>query len=207
MDDTNGENQEQAQFEGLIQGLIDQDYGCCEDFINPGTVSGLRDTINNLSKAGKTQSAGLGKQLDFQKDKLIRGDKIKWLEKNSDDVHEAVYQKKVGNFINYLNATCYTSLNGFESHYANYETKSFYKRHLDQFKNDTGRKYSMVLYLNENWQKEDGGMLSLYLKGGNQRDISPTGGKMVFFKSDEMEHEVHPSFTKDRISITGWLTS
>ncbi|WP_430407005.1 2OG-Fe(II) oxygenase [Fluviicola sp.] len=63
----------------------------------------------------------------------------------------------------------------------------------------------MVLYLNEDWKKEDGGLLSLYPKAGQQIDISPLGGRMVLFRSDEMEHEVNPSLTRTRNSIAGWL--
>lgn len=199
--------QEKFQFENLIQGLMNNKYGCCDDFISPNTVSGLRSNIQRLNEAGIMQSAGLGKEMDYQQNKLIRGDKITWIEQNSKDEYEAVFLKKVGSFIHYLNKTCYTSIKGFESHYASYELGSFYKRHLDQFKNDKGRKYSVILYLNENWQKEDGGLLSLYPEGSEQKDISPIGGRLVFFRSDEMEHEVHPSFTRNRISIAGWLKS
>ena len=63
----------------------------------------------------------------------------------------------------------------------------------------------MVLYLNKDWNKKDGGLLSLYPEGGEQKDVSPLGGRMVLFRSDEMEHEVFPSFTRERISIAGWL--
>ena len=100
-----------------------------------------------------------------------------------------------------------TSINDYESHYARYEQNSYYKRHLDQFKNDKGRKYSLILYLNELWLENDGGQLSLYPDGEKQKNISPIGGRMVFFKSDKMEHEVHPSFTRERMSIAGWLKS
>ena len=199
------QKEEYDQFEGLIQGLIDNKYGCSEDFMNVDTVSGLRDNVQRLSESGEMQAAGLGNKKDYQKDKLFRGDRIKWLENTSVDQYEAIFFKKVGNFISHLNKTCFTAITGFESHYANYEQGSFYKRHLDQFKTDKGRKYSIVLYLNENWLKEDGGMLSLYPEDKEQKDIFPMGGRMVFFKSDEMEHEVHPSFTRERISIAGWL--
>lgn len=196
--------QEQNQFEGLIQGLMDNKYACSDDFMKATTVSGLRSNIQNLNLTGKMQAAGIGKNIEYQKNTLVRGDKIKWIEKESKDQFETIFLKKVGNFISHLNKTCYTSITGFESHYASYEQKSFYKRHLDQFKGDKGRKYSIILYLNDDWQTEDGGMLSLYPEGGRQINISPVGGRVVFFKSDEMEHEVHPSFTRDRISIAGW---
>ena len=63
----------------------------------------------------------------------------------------------------------------------------------------------MVLYLNQAWLPQDAGLLSLYPLLKPQTDIAPLEGRMVFFKSDEMEHEVHPSLTRERISIAGWL--
>ena len=203
MDDE--EIQEQRQFEELIQGLIDDQYGCCNDFILPSTVTGLSANIQSLMQLGKMKSSGVGNKIDFHEDKAIRGDKINWIEDQRTNPFEVIYLKKIAMFIKYLNKTCYTSIKGFESHYADYETASFYKRHVDQFKNENGRKYSIVLYLNEDWKVEDGGMLSLYPINRAQVDISPLGGRMVFFKSDEMEHEVHASFTRNRRSIAGWL--
>ncbi len=196
---------EEIQFEDLIEGLIRDNYGCSDDFIAADTISGLRNRLHSLSELGKMRSAGLGSKAGHHGDNLVRGDSTSWIEKESEDRYESIFLKKIGNFIQHLNRTCYTSINGFESHYASYEQDSFYKRHLDQFQNDNRRKYSVILYLNEDWQKEDGGMLSLYPNGGKQTDIAPIGGRMVFFKSDEMEHEVHPSHTRSRISIAGWL--
>lgn len=196
---------EQNQFEELIQGLIDDDYGCCNDFFLAKTMSGLRANMKGLNASGGMTSAGIGNNIDFQKDKLIRSDKVKWIEQESTNPFEEVYLRKIWRFINYLNRTCFTSIKTFESHYANYEVGSLYKRHLDQFKSEKGRKYSMVFYLNQDWKIEDEGLLSLYPVLGVQQDISPLEGRMVFFRSDEMEHEVHPSLTRERKSITGWL--
>lgn len=196
---------EKNQFEELIQGLIDNQYGCCNDFILPSTLEGLRNNMSMLIALGDMKSAGIGNKIDFQKNELIRSDKINWIEERSTDLYEEVYLKKIWGFINYLNKTCFTSIKTFESHYANYESGSFYKRHIDQFKSEKGRKYSIVLYLNQNWEEKDGGMLSLYPLLGEQKDIAPLEGRMVFFRSDEMEHEVHPSLTRERKSIAGWF--
>ncbi len=201
----NKEIQEENQFEGLIQGLIDDEYGCCNDFIRPSTVVGLRANIQSLSESGEMRSSGVGNKINPQQDKRIRGDKIKWIGEQSTNQFELIYLKKIEKFIFHLNKTCFTSIKGFESHYSTYEKRSFYKRHIDQFKNEKGRKYSIILYLNEEWKEEDGGILSLYPKDGEQINISPLGGRMVLFRSDEMEHEVHASFTRDRRSIAGWL--
>ena len=199
------EEQEQSQFEGLIQGLVDDEYGCCNGFMIPSTVVGLGDNIQRLDKSGDMKSSGFGNKSDFKKDDSIRGDKISWIEGKSTNEFELIYLNKIEKFIAYLNKTCFTSIQNFESHYSTYEKRNFYKRHIDQFKNEKGRKYSIVLYLNQGWKPEDGGMLSLHPKKGKQVDISPLGGRMVLFRSDEMEHEVHASFTRDRRSIAGWL--
>lgn len=205
MDKESERKEDESQFEELIQGLIDNKFGCSDNFFNAKTILGLRNNIQGFSDSGEMQLAGLGNKTDFQKDDKYRGDRIKWIEKESVDQFEAFYLKKVTSFINYLNKTCFTSINKFESHYASYEQNSFYKRHIDQFKNDNGRKYSLVLYLNEDWLNQDGGILSLYPEGGDEKSISPIGGRAVFFKSDELEHEVHPSFTRNRKSIAGWF--
>ncbi|WP_339877623.1 2OG-Fe(II) oxygenase [uncultured Algoriphagus sp.] len=205
MDKGQEEKDEQNQFEEMIQGLIDNKYGCSNDFVNATTVTGLRENIKHADQSGVLKAAGIGNQKNLIQNSQIRGDKIKWIDDKSLNQFEQIYLKKVGNFIAHLNKTCFTSIKSFDSHYANYEPNSFYKRHVDQFKNEKGRKYSLVLFLNQDWQKADGGLLSLYPEGAPQRDISPIGGRMVFFKSDEMEHEVHPSSTRDRRSIAAWL--
>lgn len=198
------EIREQNQFEGLIQGLIDNEYGCCNDFLLPDTVIGLRANIHRLGESQKLRPSGLGNTGNFT-DMSIRGDKINWIEEQSINPFEIIYLDKIEKFILYLNKTCFTTIKSFESHYSSYEKNSFYKRHIDQFQNEKGRKYSIVLYLNDNWAKKDGGLLSLYPKAGEQINISPLGGRMVLFRSDEMEHEVNPSFTRERNSIAGWL--
>lgn len=204
MDSRDAKHQED-QFEQLVQGLIDQEFGCVDDFIDAETVAGFRANLHRLIESDALQAAGIGKKELYQKNEKVRGDNIKWIEPDSKDPYESLYNLKMSSFISYLNRTCFTSLNSYESHYASYEKNSFYKRHLDQFLNDSGRKFSTVLYLNDNWQPEDGGYLSLYPKNAAPQHVLPLGGRLVFFKSDEMEHEVHPSATRERMSIAGWL--
>lgn len=193
------------QFEELIDGLIQNDYGICNHFLPDNIMEGLIANMSIFEKQGKLKNAGIGTFHHFQKDKSIRRDKINWINENSQNNDEIFYLKKITRFINYLNISCFTSIKSFESHYAKYDKGDFYKRHLDQFKNENSRKYSVVLYLNKNWKMEDEGYLTLYPKKVETVNILPTYGKFVFFKSDEMEHEVKPSNTKTRKSITGWL--
>ena len=196
---------EYNQFELLIQGLIDQKYGYCDDFLSPSSVLGLRNNLEQLIAGDKLKYSGIGSKANFHQDKSIRGDKINWVESNSIDEFEIDYLCKIDRFIMHLNNSCYTSIKSYESHYAAYEKMSFYKRHFDQFKNQKGRQFSIILYLNQNWTEDDGGHLCLYHENGEIKEISPLGGRMIFFRSDEMEHEVFPSLTRTRFSIAGWL--
>lgn len=41
-------------------------------------------------------------------------------------------------------------------------TGAFYRRHLDRFRDDDRRMVSAVLYLNEDWQPQDGGQLRMF---------------------------------------------
>ncbi|MNF18077.1 hypothetical protein D3C80_2219580 [compost metagenome] len=44
----------------------------------------------------------------------------------------------------------------------------------------------------------------MYLEGGAEHDVMPTGGCLVVFLSGDVPHEVLPA-SRDRLSITGWF--
>ncbi len=92
----------------------------------------------------------------------MRGDKIYWLDKSHNNEFENQFLEHAQDFIDHLNRTCYTGINACEFHYAVYEKESFYKRHKDQFRNDDSRKYSLITFLNDDWQTSDGGQLHIY---------------------------------------------
>lgn len=197
----------ELQFEQLITGLIDQNYSICDGFLAPDLLAGLRKNLLAHHTNGAMHPAGVGRHFDFQRNLDVRGDVIRWIDDNPEDIFEQALINKIGQFIQFLNETCYTRINQMEFHYAYYEAGSFYKRHLDQFKNHRGRKFSLVIYLNDHWENRDGGNLRLYVDGERIEDVFPVGGRAVFFKSDELEHEVLASFHRPRLSIAGWLKS
>ena len=193
----------QAVYESLIEGLVSQDFAVSEQFLEPEPVAALRANLERHYADRELRPAGIGNQHLLREDHTVRGDAILWLESDSINPAEQAFFQRMREFIDYLNMTCYAGIRGFEFHYALYPVGAFYKRHLDQFRGDQRRKYSFILYLNENWQPADGGQLVLYLDG-EQREVLPIGGRCVFFKSDEIEHEVLPAH-RARMSVTGWL--
>ena len=133
----------------------------------------------------------------------FRSDVIYWLDRKHNDVFENSFFDLMDAFVAFLNENCYTGITGYEFHYTMYEKGSYYKKHIDQFRGDDSRKYSMIMYLNNNWKESDGGELRVH-HDNNIENISPSNGKSVFFKSSELAHEVLIS-NKPRMSITGWL--
>ncbi|MBK9105599.1 MAG: 2OG-Fe(II) oxygenase [Saprospiraceae bacterium] len=191
------------KFEFLVQGLLKDEYGIVEDFVSPPLVARLRSNLLARLAIGKMSKAGVGQHASFHENHEVRRDQISWIDDDQSDSGEEEYFRLLWDFLGYLNDTCYTGLNAFESHYAHYGQGSFYRRHLDQFKTDSGRKYSLVLYLNDLWLEGDGGQLVIYRKD-DQVSISPQGGTIVFFQSDHNEHEVLPA-ARERMSIAGWM--
>ena len=165
----------------------------------------LKHNLTNLYKEKLLKIAGTGSKAGFKKDNLFRNDIIYWLDRSHNDIHENSFFDLMDEFVIFLNSTCFTSITSYEFHYTLYETGSFYKKHIDQFKSNDSRQFSMVMYLNSEWKESDGGELRIHHENKIE-DISPESGKSVFFKSSELEHEVLVSNAL-RMSITGWLKS
>lgn len=194
----------QKIFETLIETYLRDKVGISEHFLSDTLSADLKVNLMTLFAKNALLTAGTGNESTILKDTAIRSDKIYWLDKSHDNVHENAFFVLMDDFVRYLNETCYTGITGYEFHYALYEKGSFYKRHLDRFRNDDSRLFSMITYLNNDWKEGDGGELSIFHDDGQTQNVSPTNGKSVFFKSDELEHEVLKTLVP-RMSITGWL--
>jgi SM-20-related protein len=187
-------------FDEFIDSYLATNVGTVENFLSPLLSAHLVDNINLLYADDRLLSAGTGNNQLINHDRLIRNDKIYWLDRLHGNSYENDFFDLMDKFVSHLNRTCYAGITGYEFHYTLYEKGSFYKRHLDNFKQNGTRAFSMIMYLNAN---VDGGSLRIYQDNGSQ-DITPNAGKSVFFKSDELEHEVLVT-RLPRMSITGWL--
>jgi SM-20-related protein len=187
-------------FDELIDSYLATNVGTVSNFLSTALSAHLVDNINTLYAGDLLLSAGTGNNKLVNHDKLIRSDKIYWLDRVHNNIHENAFFDLMDSFVSHLNKSCYAGITGYEFHYTLYEKGSFYKRHLDNFKQNGTRAYSMIMYLNA---EVSGGALRIYQDNGS-RDISPNAGKSVFFKSNQLEHEVLITYLP-RMSITGWL--
>ena len=93
---------------------------------------------------------------------------------------------------------------------------SVYPIHIDNpqglIVNDI-RKLTCIIYLNPDYEADDGGELRIFGFPDKNIELTPNGGRMVLFWSDEIPHEVLPTAphadpadsTKDRYALTLWI--
>jgi len=190
-------------FERIADGLADPGYVVVDNFLSPSEVDAVLATDDFRNSLTQFKKAGIGKSQERQINDTIRGDYIQWLDKATAEAPLQLYLNRLQELIDYLNPALYLSLKDYEVHLATYPVGAFYKRHLDQFRRDDRRKLSVICYLNKDWQDSDGGQLRMYL-GDTTLDILPEAGRLVCFRSDQIEHEVLAA-NRERMSITGWL--
>ncbi len=190
-------------FDTLINSYIDHRTGIDPFFITESLAEGLRQHTLQLQEAGLLSAAGTGNGENKRIQEAIRRDKIYWLDASNHNSFELEFLQQADAFIAHLNQTCFTGINACEFHFAVYDTNSFYKRHLDQFRTNGTRKFSLITYLNPGWSDADGGQLHIYQDDHTEK-ILPRSRTAVFFKSDELEHEVTVTH-RQRLSVTGWL--
>lgn len=196
-------------FETIISDLMTQDYSVVDHFIDPKTVSLLRNSLLAHFEEDRFKKAAIGSKTNEVIAAAIRGDYILWIDEKVQTQVETLFFKRLNDLVAYLNRTCFLGILQTEFHYALYPTATGYKRHLDSFQNDNKRKLSIAFYLNsEDWSQTDGGALALYLEGDQSEEqtilVNPIAGRMVIFESQKIPHEVLIAH-RDRLSITGWL--
>lgn len=173
--------------------------------LGPDLLAGLRREVDTLEKTSAMARAGVGRGADFTQDRSVRRDRIAWLDGESSDqrrLFDFLEELRVG-----LNRRLFLGLQRFEAHYASYQPGDFYRQHLDSFRGRASRVVSMVLYLNEDWASGDGGELQVFNRENHGEicgRVSPESGRMAFFMSEEVPHEVLPA-SRLRHSIACWF--
>lgn len=188
-------------FHQIADGLAEQGYAVIDQFLSSSETERILQSDEFLNRKLHFKKAAIGK-IDKQIDEGIRGDYIQWIEPTNAPPGEQAYLLRLGEIITFLNQNLFLSLKDVEIHRTVYPVGSRYQRHIDQFRADDHRKLSIICYLNADWKPEHGGQLRLHLPSGAQ-DFLPVQGRLVCFRSDEIEHEVLPA-TRERYSLTGW---
>lgn len=190
-------------FNIIAQDLTQQGYSICPNALPADLALALFQHAQSMSDH-KFKDAGIGRGDDFIQEESIRTDEICWI--SGDSPAGTAWLDWANQLKTYLNSRLFLGLFSFESHFAHYGVGDFYKRHLDAFRGEANRVLSVVVYLNPDWQADDGGELVLY---ENEQDLKgtrvlPQLGTVAIFLSEEFPHEVLPA-QADRYSIAGWF--
>lgn len=187
----------------IVDDLAEHGWSLQPQFITQTLTRKLAEECRQRAAQGALAPAGVGRGTQQQVREGVRGDHIQWLEPGQhpacDEYLQALDELRVA-----LNQGLYLGLEDFEGHFALYPPGAFYQKHVDRFRDDDRRAVSVVFYLNDDWQVEQGGALRLYLPNGETRDVLPQAGSLLVFLSADMPHEVLPA-SRDRLSLTGWL--
>lgn len=187
----------------LVDDLAEHGWSLQPQFISQTLTRKLAEECRVRAAQGALTPAGVGRGAQQQVREGVRGDHIQWLDAGQhpacDDYLQALDELRMA-----LNQSLYLGLEDFEGHFALYPLGAFYQKHVDRFRDDDRRAVSVVFYLNDEWQAEQGGALRLYLPNGETRDVLPQAGSLLVFLSADMPHEVLPA-SRDRLSLTGWF--
>lgn len=193
----------QPQIQRIVDDLAGQGWSRQEIFLPDALTRALAAECRQRAAEGELAPAAVGRGQGQEVREAIRGDHILWLEPGQSDACDQ-YLALMDNLRVALNRDFYLGLEDFECHFALYPAGTFYRKHLDRFRDDDRRTVSAIIYLNEQWRAEDGGELRLYLSDESERDIPPVGGSLIVFMSADLPHEVLPAH-RERLSVTGWF--
>lgn len=184
----------------ITDALVNDGYIVIENALGKELCSGLYEYAKSEQDF---KPAGISSSSDLHLDKSRRRDKIHWLDE--DGASQSEFLDFTNGLKEYLNRELYLGLSYYESHFAIYDEGDFYETHLDAFKNSKNRVVTTVYYLNENWDKDDGGELVVYDEDNNfLKKVTPESDTLVVFLSDKFPHEVLAAKRK-RYSIAGWF--
>jgi SM-20-related protein len=188
----------------LPAALATQGWCCCDDFISGTLVRALQTEVARRFERGEFRPAAVGTGAGRARRPEVRSDQICWVVHESSEPVRAV-ERQFESLRLLINRALTLGLFEHEVHFARYAPGAFYTRHVDTFAGSSSRIVSTVLYLNEQWQEDDGGALRLHLDeaAGEHVDVLPVAGRLVLFFSERFPHEVLPA-RRERWSLTGW---
>jgi len=193
-----------AIFDSIAQQLEVSGFSLIDQFLPFPILDQLREEAVFNFENGTFKRAAIGKGIEKKSVVKIRGDRVKWLDKQLATDSMKHYWSHMDELREYLSNYFRIHLERTEAHFAMYPKGAFYARHVDQFQVSSNRVFSVILYLNPDWKTGDGGELRVYDANGGFSDYSPLHGRLILFRSDLVEHEVLQA-NLPRVSVTGWM--
>ena len=191
-------------WDDLAARIVQPGFFILPKFFSLELVQDLSDEISDRKSANLFHAAGVGSKAQHIHNPNIRGDLVSWIDPTDPPAAVIPIEEFLNEIKRSLNERLMMGLWDSELHFAVYPPGTHYEKHVDRFRGDDARLLSVVIYLNEDWQPDDGGQLLLNPAEGNPIAVQPEAGTLVIFRSENLPHEVLRS-NKERLSLTGWL--
>ena len=189
----------------LVDALVEKGWYVGEEFLPAELCAELNQELGAMADQEALDAAGIGRGQEHALRRDIRGDAIRWLDRESQA--RRCYLEAMGELQQELNQALFLGLFEYEAHFAHYPPGAFYRRHLDSFRGRANRVVSTVGYLNPDWPEDGGGEMVIFDAEDPEREVArvrPQAGTFACFLSDSVPHEVLPT-RLPRASIAGWF--
>ncbi|MCE8028746.1 2OG-Fe(II) oxygenase [Halomonas daqingensis] len=189
----------------LVDALVEQGWFVGEGFLDAELCQALHRELMEMAERDALAAAGIGRGDEHQLRRDIRGDAIRWLDRES--LAQRRYLEAMGELQRELNQALFLGLFEYEAHFAHYPPGAFYKKHLDSFRGRANRVVSTVGYLNPAWPADGGGEMAIFAADEPEREVArvrPEAGNFACFLAETVPHEVLPT-RLPRASIAGWF--
>ena len=190
----------------IIDDLFSQGWSWQPDFLPENLYQALHAEVRAIDAEDDLAPAGIGRETAFQLDRSIRRTRIAWMDGSTQA--QAAFLQWAEQLREAINRSLMIGMFEFESCYAVYRPGGFYDRHLDRFEGARNRVVSLIVYLNEDWNAEDGGALLIWPEGAGDDAkpivrLSPERAGAVFMLSETIPHAVEVT-QASRFAIAGW---
>lgn len=188
----------------MVTGLEEKGWFAWEQSFSAKFYQDLFKCIEESMRAEKFEHALVGKGHRRSLSQNIRKAQTAWIQDWTSNDSLAKFHSFCSLVQTELSQEFFLSLKRWESQFACYPAGGFYKKHLDQLRENNHRQVTMILYLN-NCSK--GGELVIYNKHDKLKvdaKIPALRGTCVLFFSSQIYHEVLKT-ASPRFSLTTWF--
>lgn len=175
------DNGSTSKFDRIIRDLTETGLSICDDFVPPIIVSSMAREARTLHQQGEFRHARVGRGASMQLRPEIRNDRVLWIDTEKPTAIQLPYLLDLETLRREINRSLYLGLFEFEAHFALYPPGASYDIHFDRFIGSLERVVTCILYLNDGWDHQDGGVLKIY--EGNEpstlplpMEVLPVGG-------------------------------
>lgn len=192
------------QLNDAISILEKQSWYVQENALTDDLCKSLLLQFSQRLEKDEFQQAKVGLLQNSRLQTEVRLSKTCWVDNWQVSNELKILQETLSGIMQTLNESFFLSMKQFETQYAYYPKGGFYKKHVDQLKNNNHRQVTCLYYLND---VTEGGELVIYNKEDKMlvdASLSPKKGMMVIFFSGHIYHEVLPT-SQERFSLTTWM--